>query len=172
MKLTEVTQEKKGTYAAVRFSEKTKNQIKKYISDNNIPNAINPSKLHTTLLYSRKHIPGYTPVGKYDKSMIGKPGKFDVWKSSNEDGSSTNCLVVEYKCKDLEDRHNELMKKYNATYDFPTYKTHITLSYDIGDMDIKDLSDFSDTVPEIEIISEYGEDLDLSWAKNKGVDKK
>lgn len=173
MKLFEIKDVKptKGTYAGVRFSETTKKAIAKYIKDNKIPNGISPNKMHTTLLYSRKYLPNYKPAGEYKKLMTGVPTEFDVWKSKNEDGSSTNCLVIEYNCPALDERHKELMKEHKATFDYPTFKTHITLSYDIGNMKIKDLPDFKDTCPVIQIVSEYGEDLDLSWAQNKGTKK-
>ncbi len=170
MRLDEIAKHK-GTYAGVRFSDDTKKLIEKYLDDNKIPNAISPDKLHTTLLYSRKYLPEYKALGTYPKPLIGTPGKFDVWKSSNEDGSSANCLVIEFDCPDLSKRHKELMDEHEGTYDFPTYKTHITLSYDIGNMDIKDLPPFIDTVPTIKICKEFSEDLDLSWAQNKGTSK-
>lgn len=170
MRLDEVATNK-GTYAGVKFSDDTSKLIKQYLDDNKIPNAISPNKLHTTLLYSRKHLPDYKAIGTYPKPLIGTPGNFDVWKSNNEDGSSTNCLVVEFDCPELSKRHDELMDEHKATYDFPDYKTHITLSYDIGDMDIKDLPSFIDTVPTIKICKEYQEQLDLDWAKNKGTSK-
>ncbi len=163
MLLNEIKVDKKGTYAGVRFSEGTKRAIEGYIKDNKIPNGIVPSKMHTTLLYSRKHLPDYNPTGKYDKPLIGTPTTFDVWKSSNEDGNDTSCLVLEYDCPELVKRHKFLMDEHEATYDYPKYKTHITLSYDIGDMNIKDLPKFTD---DIEIESEYKEDLDLSWSQN------
>lgn len=168
MKLMEITQQK-GTYAGVRFSSKTKKLIKQYCDENNIPKAISPDKMHTTVLYSRKYLPDYEAAGNYPKPLIGTPTSFDVWKSNNEDGSSANCLVIEYDCPELTKRHDDLMEEHGATYDYDNYKTHITLSYDIGDMDIKDLPDFKKTVPTIEIVSEYQEELDLSWAKNKGT---
>lgn len=170
MKLCEVVSNK-GTYAGVRFSSDTKKAITQYIEENNIPNGIAPSKMHTTLLYSRKFLPNYEALGKYQPHLVGIPSGFDVWKSNNEDGSSTNCLVVKYDCPELNKRHKELMTEHGATFDYPTYQTHITLSYDIGDMDINELPEFRDTVPEIEIASEYKEMLDLSWAENKGTKK-
>jgi hypothetical protein len=60
------------------------------------------------------------------------------------------------------------MSDHKATYDFPKYEPHITLSYDIGDMDIKKLPNMFDTVPFINITTEYSEDLDLSWSQNNG----
>lgn len=170
MLLTELKQkEKKGTYSGVKFDNKTTNAILKYIKDNKIPKGLPSEKMHSTVLYSRKFLPNYKPAGDYDKALEGTPTDFDVWSSNNEDGSSTNCLILKYDCDDLVKRHKELMDTHNATYDFPTYDPHITLSYDIGDLDINQLPDIKDLLPIINITHEYGENLDLSWAQNKGI---
>lgn len=173
MKITELFEEEqqKGTYAAVKFSQKTIDQIAQYIKENDIPNGTPPDKLHCTVLYSRKYCPDYEPQGKIDPPMIGECGKLEVWESKGKlrDKPPTRCLVLKFSCPELVERHNELMDDHGATYDFPEYKTHITLSYDIGDMDESDLPDPCDTIKTIEIVKEYGEDLDLDWAsKNTG----
>jgi hypothetical protein len=77
--------------------------------------------------------------------------------------------VLKYDCKDLNKRHKELMDEHKATYDFPKYEPHVTLSYDIGDLDIKQLPDIKELLPVINVIHEYGEDLDLSWSQTKGT---
>lgn len=157
--------ETKGTYAAVKFDKKTTDALKKYMVDNDIPNPLRREKMHTTLLYSRKYCPDYEPLGKIDPPWIGEPLEFEVWKSKPKDGGEgSNCLVLRFKCEQLDKRHEKLMKELDATYDFPDYKTHITLSYDIGDMDWKDLPDIKKYLSEIVIVEEYGEDLDLDWA--------
>lgn len=152
--------EQKGTYAGVRFSPTTVENLSKFIEDNNIPNPVPPSKFHTTLLYSRKHLPNFKPKGNLDKPIYGKPKKLEAWNT--RDGK--NALVLTFKCKALEDRHSELMDQHDATYDFPTYKTHVTLSYDIGD-DFSIDSISASSIDELEIDKEYGEDLNLNWAK-------
>ena len=167
MKLIEIIREEKeekGSYAAVRFSDKTNNAVKKYIKDNNIPNAITPGKLHTTLLYSRKYLPEYEPSGELEDMLVGKPSKFEKWPSQPDDeGKVAMCLVLRYDCPELVALHKKLMKEHDATYDFDEYKPHMTFSYDVADMQCKDLPKFED---DIEIVEEYGEDLDLNWAKN------
>lgn len=169
MLLTEVVA-KKGTYAAVRFSDETVKKIRQYMKANSIPNRIRSEKLHTTLLYSRKHLPNYEAAGQFDTPLIGIPTKFDIWKSKPDDGSEpTNCLVLEYECDELNARHKKLMADHGATYDFPDYKTHITLSYSVGDLNIADLSPIKEIVDKIEIVSEYSEDLNLNWAKDTGL---
>lgn len=169
MKLNEITQSGKGTYSAIKFDESTLSKIQKYIKDNDIPNGLKSSKIHTTILYSRKYCPDYVPMGKIDPPWKGIPTKFDVWMTRDE--VPKRCLVVEYDCDELHARHKELMAEHKATYDFPQYKSHITLSYDIGDMKIDKLPPFIDSVPELIIVKEYGEDLDLTWHK-KTVKKK
>lgn len=168
MKLTDLLEDKKekdpdGTYAGVELSKSTKDAIVKYCKDNKIPNCTEPSKLHTTVLYSRKYLPDYKPAGKYDEPMIGTPTEFDVWgsKPTTENPNPKRCLVLQYKCKELSDRHEYLMDKHEATYDYDEYKPHVTFSYDIGDMVIDKLPKFKH---DIEIVKEYSEDLNLDWA--------
>lgn len=158
--LFEAKKEPSGSYAAVRFDQDTKDKIAKYLKDNDIPKGIAPDKLHTTLLYSHKYLPDYEAQGKIDPPWIGKPEKFDVWKSQpKEDGSTKNCLVLKYSCEKLEERHKFLMDEHDAQYDFPEYIPHITFSYDIGDMKVQDFADVAKALGEIKIVEEYGEDL-------------
>lgn len=156
-----------GTYAAVRFDKATTDAIEEYLKENEIPNPLPVEKMHTTVLYSRKYCPDYKPAGKIDPAWTGKPTGFDVWESRGKlrDEEPKHCLVLEYDCEQLKARHEELMEEHEATYDFPKYKMHITFSYDIGDMDADKLPKFTH---DIKIVSEYGEDLDLDWAKKKG----
>jgi len=157
-------EKKKGTYAGVHFSDDTITAIKKFIKDNNIPNPIKSDKLHTTLLYSKKHLPDFKAAGKLEEALVGKPTKFEKWPSQpDEDGKVAMCLVLRYDCDDLINKHKSLMKEHDAHYDFDEYKPHVTFSYDVAGMQCKDLPKFED---DIEIVEEYGEDLDLDWAKN------
>jgi hypothetical protein len=166
MKLIDLLEGKKkqGTYAGVRFSKKTISDIKKFIKDNDISNPVKTEKLHTTLLYSRKHLPDYEPASEFEEFLIGKPTKFEKWPSQpDDDGNVAMCLVLKFDCEDLVKRHEFLMKQHGGTYDFDEYKPHITFSYDVGNLQCKNLPKF---VENIEIVEEYGEDLNLDWAKN------
>lgn len=168
MKLTEIlaeAKEKKGTYAGTYFDNDTVTAVKKYIDDNNIPKPVSADKLHTTLLYSRKYLPDYEPAGEYDEPLEGKPLELVVWKTQGDENTEpANCLVLKYDCPELVARHKQLMKDHGATFDYDEYTPHITLSYDIGDMDINDLPDVKKAIPRIGVAKEYGEDLKLDWA--------
>ncbi len=159
--LFEKADAKNGTYAGVRFSDKTNQAIIEFCKKYKVPNPVAAAKLHTTVLYSRKPLPNYTAAGKYDKPLIGEPTKWSVWDSQDK----SKCLILEYKCSKLKERHKELMDEHEATYDFPEYKTHVTLSYDIGDFELDGLPMLDS---DIEIVEEYSEDLNLDWAKEKG----
>ena len=167
MKLTELKQTK-GTYAGVHFDDDTNDAIIKYIKINKIPNGLAKHKLHSTVLYSKKHCPDYKAPGKLDPVLIGTPTDFDVWESNPDNGPKMKCLVLKYDCPELIARHKQLMKGHDATYDYDKYEPHVTLSYDIGDFDIDKLSKVEDVISKIVIDDEYHEDLDLDWAVNHG----
>ena len=169
MKLNEIRiaedVDSKGTYAGVRFSEDTVNRIKSFIGNNEIPEPIPDDKMHSTVLYSRKHLPNYEAAGDYETPLEGTPTEFDLWESQpDEDGVKSNCLVLQYDCDPLLERHQSLMDEHGATFDFEEYKPHVTLSYNVGDLDLSNLNP-SDVGP-INVVSEYQEDLNMDWAKS------
>lgn len=169
MKLTDIFEpeeySEKGTYAGVRFSPNTVKTLRAYGKSNKIPNRLPHENFHTTLLHSKKHLPNYEPAGEYDTPMKGVPLGLEVWPSQPDDaGKVKNCLVLAYSCPPLYQRHHKLMNQHGATYSFDEYKPHVTLSYDIGDFDIKKLPAFEE---ELEIVSEYDEELKDSWATDK-----
>lgn len=156
-----ISEESKGTYAGVRFSDKTKTAIKKFIKENNIPNSLDIDKSHCTLLFSRKYCPDFKARGELVTPLIGNPTKFEVWDTSDD----KHALVLKFKSEDLENRHNELMSTHKATYDYDEYKTHVTFSYDVGkEFDVNSLPNFKVI---IEIVEEYQEDLKLNWQNSK-----
>lgn len=154
MKLMEITK-KPGTFAGIRFDQQTNKAIHSYNKTNNIQNPIHPRDMHITLLYSKKHLPNYTPAGKI--SELAEPFKFTIFKSNPDDGSDPkNCLVLLVKSKFLHDRFDFLMDEHKASYDFDEYTPHITFSYDAGNVDVKQLPKFEN---DIQLTSEYTEEL-------------
>lgn len=145
-----------GTYAALKVLDPGNEQLEQYIKSNAIPNPLAKHKRHVTLLYSRKYLPGFVP--EPDLKWIARPIHFDVFESRSKD-KITRCLVLKLSAPGLEARFRKLMSEHDATYDFPTYTPHITLSYDIGGMDIGALPPIQQ---EIILGAEYSEDLDLS----------
>ena len=152
--------EKKGTYAAAKFDSDSKKLIADFIKDNKIPNPTKTDKLHCTVIFSKAHIPNFKAAGKYDEPMECKPKGLVVWNTQTE---GVRCLVLELKCPEFVARHKELMKQYpEATYDYDEFKVHVTLSYNIGDMDIKELPEIKQSLM---LVSEYTNPIDDTWAK-------
>lgn len=156
-----------GTYAAVKYSVETRNKIAKFIKELDIPNPLATSKIHTTVLYSRKFLPNLkSEVTKFKTPLTATMKGYDVWKTRPEDGSDpTDCLVIKLDSPELTTLHNVLMDLHKATYDFEEYTPHISLSYDIGDFQLSSLSSHMKAFGKLEIVEFYSEELDLNWAK-------
>jgi hypothetical protein len=141
-------------YVGVRFSEKTKNQIAKFIEENEIDNPESKKDFHTTVVYSQEPLNKTVSVlGDIDPPFVGTKMTFDIWKS--QDGK--NVLVMKYISKDLTDRHEYFMEKGGATHDFDDFTCHVSLSYDIDEE--FDISKLEWTYDPLEIVSEYTEKL-------------
>lgn len=118
-----------------------------------------PSKdMHTTVVYSRT--PVEFPVEKNIDVSVGRDVQFHVFNT--RDGK--RALVLKIKSDYLTSRH-ELGNELGASYDFPDYIPHITLSYDVGE------KQFS-TKPfklekDLKIKEEYYEELNLNWKQSK-----
>ena len=174
MKLEELMEERRkaerGTYAGVRYAPKTVEAIQSFLKEHSIPNPVASEKLHTTLLYSRKYLPHYEAQGSLENPIKAKFDCYDVWKTSPQDESQEpwNCLVMKLHSPELVELHEKYMKEHQATFDYSHYHPHITLSYNIGDLDVSNLPNFSEC---LHIVEEYKEDLNLNWAVTHGTKK-
>ena len=166
MKLNEVKKKTPdGSFAGVKFDKETTDAVLAFIKENNIPEGLRASQMHATLLYSKKYLPDYESAGKLEKPLVGKFSGFEIFESSSDiDGKKTNCLVLRFNCPKLSARHKSLMKEHEATYDYDTYKPHVTLTYNAGQLDPDKLPKFD---KDLVITEEYGEDLNDDWTQCK-----
>lgn len=150
----------KGTYAAVKFDDKTVEALLQLIKDNKIPNGLTSKDFHSTICFSRKHLKNFKNLGDFSKDpWTGTPTRFGTFPN----GPEKTAAILFYKCSEQTKRFNEICDDYGATWDYDKYHCHITLSYDIDDYDMKKL-DIKDIGPII-IVSEYTEELDLNKYK-------
>ena len=156
MKMTEL-KPLTGTYAGLRVTQSTHDEIKRFCLENNLP--VKPGyfdkRLHTTVIYSRKHCAGLQaqPDVQHRAEFIG----YDLFTSEGK-----NCvLVMKLNAPSVVARHLQIMAQYGATYDFPVYSPHITLSYDFSG-EILNLPVYNQP---IFLDSEYVEDLKIDWEK-------
>jgi len=168
MKLKDLINEEKetkGTYAGVLLSQDDEDKIISIVKEMGIPNPIPRKDIHITLLYSRKVLPDYKPNENLD--IWAYPTEFHIFNG----GNGKDILVLKIDSPDLVKRHKELMKEHEATYDFPEYIPHITLSYDLEDYlnteddRLKAINEkFKSLLPkEFHLVREYVEDLNLDW---------
>lgn len=172
MKLREIKEERRkqqrGTYAGVKYSPESVEALQKFMKHHKIPNPIAPNKIHTTLLYSRKYLPNYKPQGMLKYPLKARFKEYVVWKTSPPDPKQEpwNCLVMKIDCPELEKLHKKYMEEHDAEYDYDEYHPHITLSYNIGNLDVTHLPPFDG---HLDIVEEYGENLNLDWANTHGT---
>jgi len=156
MRLYEV-ENTKGSYAAVKFSPETVKALEAYQYDNEIPNPLQPDEFHSTVMFSRKYIPEFKPADDIQE-WGGEFTKWGIFPSDDE-----NALVLKYECHELKDRFNDIMSEYGATWDHDDFIPHITLSYNVGDLDTSKLPKYDGPIV---IVSEFTDDLDLGWSED------
>lgn len=119
---------KHGTYISVTPNKASAEEIYDWIKANKVPNPLDKTDLHCTMIYSRKGIPA---AKHYDMDLPinATISGLKVFAQSN----GTDCLVATLSSEDLVAHHETIMDKYGAEYDHPKYIPHITLSYNIGD---------------------------------------
>jgi len=125
MRLQELVEKKKGTYVGLRVLQPTVADIQEHCRKAGIPigNGALERRLHTTVIYSRKHCDNLViqPDVKHEASFI----CYEVFDNRSK---TEKVLVVKLNAPSVYARHVELMAKHNAEYDYPVYIPHITLS--------------------------------------------
>lgn len=144
-------QNKQGTYVGVRFSSDSLDKIKSIQDKLKLYKPVPLEKLHSTVVFSREKVP-YNVETRPAKATT---GKLDVFATA----TGKRALVMHLDSEYLTNRH-EYGKVLGATWDYPDYNPHVTLSYDIGARNIKDIIE----PVELDIETEYLEDLDLEWS--------
>jgi hypothetical protein len=143
-----------GVYISVKLSEETELAVQEYQAKYLKGQKIN-EKLHCTLIYSKRPQVEEIQPGEYQ--AIGTFQEFNLF------GPDEDTLVVEINSQDLLRRNEELTQEYKFISDYDEYKSHITLSYGIENIDLNSLPamDFAFIFENEEV-----EPLDTNWAGN------
>ena len=138
-----------GLYVCAKFSDLTLDAIERLQRDLKVLNPVPREKIHSTIVYSRVTVPYVASSGSFE---VATSGELEVW-----DTQSGKTLVLKLDSDYLAFRHN-YAKALGATYDFPEYRPHITLSYDVG------AASFGGKVNiNVVLAHEKKETLDLTW---------
>lgn len=93
---------------------------------------IAPEDLHVTVTYSKR------PVNWFGMDSFGGHGELIVDAGGPrlvERLGDKGAVVLCFQSPDLQWRHREMVEA-GASWDFPSYIPHVTLSYDVGDIDL------------------------------------
>lgn len=140
----------KGTYIFVVIDDNSQQNIQNYINNNNIPNPVADGTLHCTLIKSQQTTIKHIPIHIYSTQLVGIPTELSVWETT----TGSNCLVMVFNCCELVDRHQSIVCNHNITHYQSDYISHITLSYDVGNLNVQDLPSITSTIPKILLIGE------------------
>lgn len=152
----------KGTYLATRYTQESVNKLSKWCQDQNVPkDRAQIDRLHTTILYSRKHIPGL-PLIESVKQIEVMTSELDIWDTTDTKfagNGPTRALILKLEAPALVEMHQRLMIEHNATHDYESYIPHMTLSYDVGNLSLKSFG----LMPKMKLSLSflYGQDLVL-----------
>lgn len=89
--------------------------------------------LHVTQAYSKRPV-NWFAMGQYGSNsgeLIVGPGGPRLIERLGDDGA----VALLFQSLDLQWRHRE-MKDAGASWDYPSYLPHVTLSYEVGDLDL------------------------------------
>lgn len=143
-----------GTYVGLRVLPESAALIRQFCEQNGIKISSSKfeEKLHTTVIYSRK-LHNIQP----ESTQVYACEFSDYNIFTTQDGKKV--LVVLLNAPGVVARHLKLMAEHNATYDFPVFHPHVSLSYDFdGDETSLPPMNFP-----ILLGHEYVEPLDLDW---------
>lgn len=135
------------TAILTQLAEETIVELVDFQLTHEIPNPVELEFLHATLLWCKETLPD---VILNDVFYLGRPTGFEIFKMQPENGG-TNCLVLRFTSPGFERRHKALCEKHNINH-LGQFAPHITLSYDVGNLDPSTLPKFK--FP-IHIIREY-----------------
>lgn len=125
MKLNELDHPN-GTYACLVPDAASKESLCQLQSQLNLPNPVSADDLHMTVIYSRTPCPGAAEVVDGFNPIHGIIQHLGYLPTQ----TGTTCLVAEVDCPDAHALHDYMRKHHGASHDYPSYISHITLSYD------------------------------------------
>ena len=108
-----------GTYASYKLTPQSADKLMNWITDSGITSPSPKEELHVTTTFSRADV-DLVPSDK--KNIVLNPSGYSI-------GVLKNALVLHIESDELTKVHDAALDA-GATTDYPSYKPHITLSYD------------------------------------------
>ncbi len=148
-----------GLYVARYLTPRCAKKFVNWAKEQGFPNIVPEEKLHTTIVYSRKPI----ELSPDEGTLKISGGERTIEPLGNE-----GAVVLMFQSFKLKDRWEEAISE-GASWDFPSFHSHITISYDAGNFDFSNIIPFSD---DLEFQAEVHEPLNIDWAEDNGLRNK
>lgn len=94
---------------------------------------LDPAEMHVTIMYSKRPV-NWFKMGEWGTSageLVVPPGGPRLVERLGSDGA----VALIFQSGDLQFRHRE-MRDAGASWDYPSFLPHVTLTYDAGDLDL------------------------------------
>ncbi len=145
---------KSGTYVGIVYENG--DELLRVLSRLSIPELISEKKLHTTIVYAehQRWIKDIAPVLK-GKSVVMNNPRFALL------GEDNDTLVIEFENELLDQEHQRILREFNLSHSWPTYKPHITLRYNAKGMNTDRI--MMPKLPILRISTEYSEPIIDAW---------
>ena len=125
MKVSELDHDN-GTYAELIPDRNSRSILIGLQKHFNIQNPVTPADLHMTLIYSRTPCPDISQLADTFSSITGTVIGFKYLPGKE----GKQLLVAEIDSTEAVNMHHMIRESYGASHDYPSYLSHITLSYD------------------------------------------
>lgn len=152
----------KATPRTLYISRKVINarEIIKWAKGQGFETTLPAEDMHVTICFSRAPVDwmkiseAYSPND--DASIEVKPGSVRLVEPLGDKGA----IVLIFNSNELSWRHEDI-KRQGATWDYDEYQPHITITYDQGDVDLKDVEPYRG---KIVLGPEIFEEVNEDWA--------
>lgn len=123
-----------------------------------------PDDMHVTIAFSRYPVDWMKAGSAWSENDKGqmtiKPGGARLVERLGAQGQA---VVLLFSSSELSWRHEDIKRNSGATWDWPEYQPHITISYDAGGMDLSKVKPYAGR---IELGPEVFEEVKDDWEKS------
>jgi hypothetical protein len=125
--LQQFAKHKDGTYVSMDLSDESRALLDNFVEMSlGLTERVDPSTYHITVIYSRTPVPTAEHIAGMSTTTIASVVGYEVFPTK----SNGKCLVMRLQFSFAESLNSKLTQE-GATSDYPEYKPHLTLAYDM-----------------------------------------
>lgn len=114
----------------------------KWAKDQGFKTVVDPASMHCTILYSKTPVDWFGLPEDYWGDQDGKLTVSAGGPRKVEALGDEGAIVLHFTSRTLRYRHNDLVEA-GGSHDYAEYLTHVTLSYDAGDIDLEAIEPYT-----------------------------